>query len=130
MLTGDLRRLMPDKAHLFGGAQLFGGAPLFGGARSFGGSGQAHRFLAEFLLDHGAAIDQPSGELHRNSPLGWAVVAGRPQMGEFLVERGATVEDFHMKDAEAGAERGFANWTDATRDDFLKIRDILNTSSR
>lgn len=75
---------------------------------------------ARAILDGGAPIDQPSGPRHRNSPLGWAIVAGAPEVVEVLLSGGARIEAVHRQDAEEGTRGAFrmlkkhtpiAHWT-------------------
>lgn len=58
---------------------------------------------ARALLDGGAKIDERSGHLHNNTPLGWAVVGGSVEMVELLLERGAALLGHIATDAEEGA---------------------------
>jgi ankyrin repeat protein len=57
---------------------------------------------AAALLDVGAAIDAPSGPMHHNEPLGWAIVSGAIRVVELLLSRGAAVRPHHRADARAG----------------------------
>lgn len=63
---------------------------------------------AGVLLDHGADIDRPSGPRHRNTPLGWAIVSGSSGVVKLLLDRGASLKDWYLKDAEAGERGEFA----------------------
>ncbi|MGH7504907.1 MAG: ankyrin repeat domain-containing protein, partial [Longimicrobiales bacterium] len=65
---------------------------------------------ARALLDAGAAIDARSGEIHRNEPLGWAIVSGAPNIVRLLLERGATVRDNHRDAATRGAGGEFRDF--------------------
>lgn len=62
---------------------------------------------ARALVELGADINRPSGPLHRNTPLGWAIVAGSSGVVRVLLELGATVRDFHITDAASGARGAF-----------------------
>lgn len=62
---------------------------------------------AEALIDAGAPIDVPSGPMHRNEPIGWAIVGGSVSVFRVLKRRGAAVKPHHVKDAEAGARGAF-----------------------
>jgi ankyrin repeat protein len=66
---------------------------------------------AEALLDHGADLNAPSGDIHRNEPLGWAIVSGASNAFRVLLERGARVRDAHRRDAEAGARGNFRTFS-------------------
>lgn len=58
---------------------------------------------ARALLDGGAPMERPSGRLHHNTPLGWAIVGGSDGVVEFLLARGAKLNNAHIADAAAGA---------------------------
>jgi ankyrin repeat protein len=62
---------------------------------------------ARALLDGGAPIDQRSGHMHHNSPLGWAVVAGSDSVVELLLSRGAAILTHIPADAAAGVRGQF-----------------------
>ena len=66
-----------------------------------------HLEVAKSLVQHGADINLRSGELHNNSPAGWAIVAGSADVFEFLMESGAEVLDSFVKDAHAAATGAF-----------------------
>ncbi len=59
------------------------------------------------LIDAGAEIDGVSGSLHRNEPIGWAIVGGAVDAVRTLLERGAKVRAAHREDARCGADGGF-----------------------
>jgi hypothetical protein len=61
----------------------------------------------EALLAGGANIDLQSGDLHRNEPLGWAIVSGAIDAVRLLIARGARIRDVHVNDAEAGVKGEF-----------------------
>src|SRR5207253_813745 len=48
------------------------------------------------LLDAGAEINTPSGSLHHNEPLGWAIVGGSLNTVRLLIQRGAAVRAHHL----------------------------------
>lgn len=81
--------------------------------------------MIDLLLDSGAGIDLNSGDLHRNSPLGWAVVSGAVAAVERLLQRGARVARHHFKDARHGAGGDFRNYTQAPPEDFRRIHELL-----
>lgn len=59
------------------------------------------------LLDAGADINVKSGPMHRNQPLGWAIVAGSLAAAHVLIERGAAIAPHHRQDAAKGAAGDF-----------------------
>ncbi|MBL8890255.1 MAG: ankyrin repeat domain-containing protein [Planctomycetaceae bacterium] len=62
---------------------------------------------AQSLLEHGAEIDARSGHLHNNTPAGWAIVAGSDRVFALLMDRGATVQPWFLKDAREACEGRF-----------------------
>lgn len=54
---------------------------------------------AQVLLDHGADPDLESGPEHRQPAMGWAIVAGRIEMVEMMLERGAAIFDHYVRQA-------------------------------
>ncbi|MBC7772438.1 MAG: ankyrin repeat domain-containing protein [Pyrinomonadaceae bacterium] len=61
----------------------------------------------EALLNAGADIDLISGAMHRNGPIGWAIVGGSVNTFRILLERGARLLEHHFSDARKGAEGAF-----------------------
>ena len=59
------------------------------------------------LLDAGADIDVKSGPLHKNEPIGWAIVSGSAHAFRALRARGATLRPQHREDMQRGAEGAF-----------------------
>ncbi len=66
-----------------------------------------HADAAAALLDGGAPIERPSGHLHHNTPLGWAIVGGSDGVVDLLLRRGAKLGSNHVADAAAGARGQF-----------------------
>lgn len=75
--------------------------------------------VARFLLDHGANLEAESGELHRNTPAGWAIVAGSDRALAVFFERGAAVRDYYLREAENAAAGAFRcyKWTRQANND-------------
>ena len=59
------------------------------------------------LLDAGADINAQSGEVHRNEPIGWAIVSGAANAFRVLMDRGAVVQSWHLEDARRGTQGAF-----------------------
>lgn len=59
------------------------------------------------LLDAGAQIDAKSGPMHRNEPVGWAIVSGSARAFHVLRARGASLQPHHREDIQRGAEGAF-----------------------
>lgn len=62
---------------------------------------------AAALVDAGADLNARSGSLHRNEPIGWAIVSGAVRTFGLLRERGAALRPVHIEDARMGAEGAF-----------------------
>ncbi|HZW08837.1 MAG TPA: ankyrin repeat domain-containing protein, partial [Phycisphaerales bacterium] len=81
---------------------------------------------AAALLDGGADIDKRSGPLHRNTPLGWAIVGGSPGVAGLLVSRGAAVLDHMAGDADRGAAGEFRQFKRGQSiDAWARVKEIL-----
>lgn len=80
---------------------------------------------AAALLDCGADIDARSGNVHNNSPLGWAIVSGAANVAELLIDRGAEILDFFAEDAEAGVKGEFRKWSAAPISAWERIRERI-----
>lgn len=59
------------------------------------------------LLDAGAEINAKSGPLHRNEPIGWAIVGGSLNAFRTLSARGATIHPHHVEDIRQAAAGAF-----------------------
>lgn len=73
------------------------------------------------LLEGGADIDRPSGPIHRNPPLGWAIVAGSAEAARALLDAGASVRPHYAADAEAGARGEFRAYASAPAERYETI---------
>ncbi len=62
---------------------------------------------ASALLDAGADINRLSGHMHRNQPIGWAIVSGAADAVRLLCDRGATITAMHREDAARGPAGAF-----------------------
>jgi len=80
----------------------------------------------EALIDGDADLSALSGKIHRNDPLGWAIVSGAAGSVQLLLSRGATVTIGHRETAEAGA-KGLFRAYNRERDPkmWIEIRDVL-----
>jgi ankyrin repeat protein len=74
---------------------------------------------AEALIGVGADLNLRSGRIHNNEPVGWAGVAGRPDIVALLIERGALVRPAHLANARDGAAGKF-NYTGAPATAFAE----------
>jgi len=59
------------------------------------------------LLDAGAEIDVKSGPMHKNEPIGWAIVGGSARAFHALRARGASLRPHHREDIQRGVEGAF-----------------------
>lgn len=77
--------------------------------------------VAEALLDAGADIDILSGDIHNNSPAGWAIVAGSANVFEFLMDRGAAKLDWFQESAEAAVKGDFLQYKCVPQENYERI---------
>ena len=84
-----------------------------------------HPEMIRLLLEHGANIEQRSGNNHNNTPLGWAIAGGRIEACETLLENGATILDFHHVDAANGATGTAQNFSGAPHENWAVIVELL-----
>ena len=105
-------------------------------AGSFGGTGLIQAVLTDegvmvdLLLDAGANINAASGRIHKNEPLGWAIVSGASEAVRVFLECGAVVSEGHRKDAELGAKGELRNrHRDRPLKAWVEIRDRLLESN-
>jgi len=64
----------------------------------------------EALADAGARLEAPSGHVHHNEPLGWAIVGGAERAVRALLARGAEIRKWHRKDAAGGVQGAFREY--------------------
>lgn len=81
--------------------------------------------VARLLLDRGADIDRRSGRLHRNTPLGWAIVAGSLGMVELLLGRGAPIHPWFMDNALAAVRGEFNGISRAPAENRSRILGLV-----
>lgn len=85
---------------------------------------------AERLLKYGAEIDMNSGDLHSNTPLGWAIIAGSPNMAHWLIRRGAEIRTYFEDDAIAARNLEFMGWRPgATHQNYHLVADLVLAQS-
>ena len=82
---------------------------------------------AQALLDYGAAIDMRSGELHNNSPAGWAIVAGADEVFELLMNRGAQCLPWFLDDARDACNGRFDQVSFAEKNQRNRILARIST---
>ena len=57
---------------------------------------------ARVLIEAGADVEAISGERHKNTPVGWAIIAGADQAVKVLIENGANIGNRYLADARKG----------------------------
>lgn len=77
------------------------------------------------LVECGANVDLPSGKIHENPPVGWAVVNGSANAVEALLEAGVQITDHYLEDAEAGFRGEFREWSSSGPDRFERIGEMF-----
>ena len=83
---------------------------------------------AQKLIELGASIDLRSGKIHNNTPAGWAIVGGSADVFCYLIQQGAKVQEFFLKDIEAGLNGEFQKYQRVDLDNFKRMREwILNS---
>ena len=88
-----------------------------------------HPEIIRALADAGADLDLPSGQIHRNPPLGWGIVNGSLEAISALLDAGARIEDHYVPDARHGVEGGYREFSAAPPERFEAIRDLLEERS-
>ena len=84
---------------------------------------------ARALLDSGADIDAVSGNLHNNSPAGWAIVAGSDNVFELLMDRGAKCHSWFMDDARDACDGRFEQVSSASPEQRARILSRLSRAN-
>ena len=77
--------------------------------------------MAERLVGAGADINIKSGEIHSNSPAGWAIVAGSADVFCYLMDQGAEVLDFFLPDAQAAVSGEFRQYKSVPQENYDRI---------
>jgi len=80
--------------------------------------------IARMLLDDGALMEVVELR-HGGTPLEWAVVAGKKDMVEFLLGRGARVTDDILVTAVDGSKGQFVSFAKTPRDVYPQISKLL-----
>jgi len=81
---------------------------------------------ADKLLDLGANINARSGNIHNNTPAGWAIVAGSDRVFARLMDRGATKMDWFERDVQAAEAGEFVKYKVVASDNYARIRQRLD----
>jgi ankyrin repeat protein len=81
------------------------------------------------LLELGADPELDSGKLHRNTPLGWAIVAGSVEVVDLLVSRGVGMRDHYAADAKKGIQGAFREYAQPRAGAYEAILERLMRTS-
>ena len=85
--------------------------------------------VAQKLVLRGANIDARSGEIHNNSPAGWAIVAGSADVFCYLMDEGAQVLEWFLGDAEAAVAGEFGEYKTVDPANYKRILERLQAVS-
>ena len=88
-----------------------------------------HAEAALALVENGADINARSGAIHKNSPAGWAIVAGSANVFERLMDCGAEVLESFLDDAQAGVDGKFAPYKCVDPNHYARILKRLQDRS-
>lgn len=83
---------------------------------------------AEALIDSGADIEKRSGEIHQNTPMGWAIVAGSADIAKLLLSKGCQIQDYYLSDAQHGIEGGFQSIKATPKQQYERLFSLLQDS--
>lgn len=81
---------------------------------------------AQKLVELGASIDLRSGEIHNNTPAGWAIVGGSADVFCYLIEQGAKVQGYFSKDINAGLSGEFQKYQRVDLDNFECMKKAMD----
>ncbi len=84
-----------------------------------------HADCARTLLKNGADVDRNSGDIHANSPLGWAIVAGSVDVAKVFLEFGAQNRDYYLSDCQNGFNGAFAQVAHTDRENYKTLEELL-----
>jgi len=82
--------------------------------------------VAQQLVKDGANIDLRSGEIHNNTPAGWAIVGGSPDVFCFLIDQGAVVQDYFESDIRAGLNGEFQKYKQVPLTNFERMLEKIS----
>ena len=81
--------------------------------------------IAGVLIENGADLEALTGEIHRNTPMGWACVAGAVEMVHLLLASGAKHEGGHLSTALSGEAGNLRKYCNPPLKNYRKIINIL-----
>jgi ankyrin repeat protein len=83
---------------------------------------------AEGLVAIGAELNAKSGQLHNNTPAGWAIVGGSYRVFNYLMDQGAIRHEWFLDDARDGADGRFDLYNRVPREQRIAILEKLSYS--
>ena len=98
------------------------------GTPAHGAAWENHADVIRALARAGADLNLPSGRIHKNPPLGWAIVGGSAEAAEALVEAGVEIRDYYAEDAAAGEAGEYRAYSSAPPEAYARIREILEAA--
>jgi ankyrin repeat protein len=81
--------------------------------------------VARTLIEAGADIEKESGKIHRNTPLGWAIVAGSINVARRLINQGCAMRTYYKIDAEKGLAGEFKQFKVIPSENYREILRLL-----
>ena len=82
---------------------------------------------AKTLIDNGAGIDLNTGEIHNNSPAGWAIVAGSADTLEVLFDHGAEMRDYYLRDAKLALDGEFKVCKASPQENYERVLALVKS---
>ena len=82
--------------------------------------------VAKKLVELGAEIDLRSGKIHNNTPAGWAIVGGSPNVFCYLIDQGAVIQDYFESDIKAGLAGEFQKYKQVPLSNFQVMLDRIS----
>lgn len=83
--------------------------------------------VAKKLVELGADIDKRSGDIHNNTPAGWAIIGGSPDVFCHLISMGATIQDYFEEDIEKGLQGEFMKYKTVPVSNFKRMKEKLHS---
>ena len=80
---------------------------------------------AQALVECGADVNRLSGDIHNNSPAGWAIVAGSADVFCLLMDRGCEILGFFSDDTQAALDGEFRKYKVVPQENYQRIADCL-----
>lgn len=85
--------------------------------------------VSRVLVENRADVNARSGELHNNSPAGWAIVAGSADVFDYLMDSDAEVLDWFHDDAKRAVQGEFRQYKNVSQENYERILTRLRGES-